>query len=99
MPRLDGKALDALRALVVEANALTLAEYADRLVERTGMRVSVPTLCQTLKRLGLVRKKPSGPRSRTGPVSPKSGQPDAPSWPRSIPHASSSSMRAESTPG
>lgn len=99
VPRLDGKALDTLRALVAEANALTLAAYADRLVERAGMRVSVPSLCQTLKRLGLVRKKPSGPKSRTGPASPRSGRPGAPSWPRSIPHASSSSMRAESTPG
>ena len=68
-PRLDGKVLDALRARVAAANALTLAEYADRLAERTGVRVSASTLGQTLKRRGLVRKKPSARRSRTGPTS------------------------------
>jgi transposase len=64
-PRLRGAVLDTLRALVLEANALTLAEYGDHLAERVGVRVSVPTLCRTLKQLGLVRKKPSAPRSRT----------------------------------
>ena len=98
-PRLNGKALDALRALVAEANALTLTEYAERLAERTGLRVSGPTLCQTLKRLGLVRKKPSARRSRTGPTSSKSGRRGAPNWPRSIPSASSSWTRAASTQG
>jgi transposase len=98
-PRLDAAALAALRALVREANALTLAEYVDRPGERTGARVSVSTLCQTLQRLGLVRKKPSGPRSRTGPNSTASGQRGAPSWPRSTPTAWSSSTRAGSTPG
>jgi transposase len=98
-PRLDGKALDALRALVAAANALTLAEYAELLAERTGVRVSAPTLCQTLKRLGLVRKKPSARPSRTGLASSPSGRHGAPSWPRSIPHASSFSTRAGSTQG
>ena len=70
--RLDGKVLDVLRTLVAEANASTLAEYADRLTERTGARASGSTLCRALKRLGLVRKKPSGPRSRTGPTSLRS---------------------------
>ena len=98
-PRLDGKALDALRGLVTEANALTLAEYAGRLAERTGVRVSGPTLCRALRKLGLVRKKPSGPRSRTAPTSPSSGRLGAPSWPRSIRGAWSSSTRAASTRG
>jgi transposase len=97
-PRLDGKGLDVLRGLVAEANALTLAEYVDRLAECTGVRVSVPSLCQTLKRLGLVRKKPSARRSRTGPSSPASGRRGAPSWPGSTPTAWSSSTRAGSTP-
>jgi transposase len=98
-PRLDGKALDVLRTLVAEANALTLAEYGARLAERAGVKVSGPTLCRGLRKLGLVRKKPSGLRSRTGPSSPRSGQRGAPSWPRSIPHAWSSSMKAASTQG
>ncbi|HEX6011784.1 MAG TPA: helix-turn-helix domain-containing protein [Geminicoccaceae bacterium] len=82
-PRLDGAALAALRALVAEANASTLAEYADRLAERSGVRASAPTLCRALRKLGLVRKKPSGPRGRTGPTSSRPGRLGAPSWPRS----------------
>lgn len=98
-PRLDAAALAALRVLVGEANALTLAEYVDRLGERTGARVSVSTLCQTLKRLGLVRKKRFGPRSRTGPTWSPPERRGALSWPGSTPRASSSSTRAGSTPG
>ena len=98
-PRLDSKSLDELRALVAEANALTLAEYAGRLAERTGVRVSGSTLCRALRRLGLVRKKPFEPRSRIGPTSSASGRRGVPNWPRSIPSASSSLTRAGSTPG
>src|SRR4051795_12037317 len=98
--RLDGKVLDVLRTLVAEANASTLAEYADRLAERTGARASGSTLCRALlKRLGLVRKKPSGPRSRTAPTSLRSGRHGAPSWPGSTPSVWSSSTRAGSTHG
>ena len=79
-PRLASKSLDELRALVAEANALTLAAYAGRLAERTGVRVSGSTLCRALHRPvgsadippgdrakpdGLVRKKPFEPRSET----------------------------------
>src|SRR6185436_19958836 len=43
----------------------TLAEYADRLAERTGVRRSPSALCRALKALGLARKKrPSRPPSR-----------------------------------
>ena len=42
---------------MAEANALTLAEYADRLAERTGVRASAPTLCRALRRLGLGAQK------------------------------------------
>jgi transposase len=113
-PRLDSKSLDELRALVAEANALTLAEYAERLAERTGVRVSGSTLCRALHRPvgsadippgdrakpdGLVRKKPFEPRSRIGPTSSASGRRGVPNWPRSIPSASSSLTRAGSTPG
>ena len=98
-PRLDGKSLDELRALVAEANALTLAEYAGRLAERAGVRVSGPTICRALRQLGLVRKKPSARRSRTGPSSPRSGRRGAPRWPRPTRTGWSSSTRAGSTPG
>lgn len=98
-PRLDAATLAVLRGLVVEANALTLAEYAERLAEHTGVRVSSATVCRALHRLGLVRKKASARRSRTGPSSSPSGWHGAPSWPRSTPTAWSSSMRAGSTPG
>ena len=98
-PRLDGRTLDVLRGLVAEANALTLREYAAQLAERTGVRVSGSTLCRALRRLGLVRKKPSVRRSRNGPSSSPSGRRGAPSWPRPTPTAWSSSTRAGSTPG
>lgn len=97
-PRLDERALKVLRVLVAEANALTLEEYAIRLVERTGIEVSGSTLCRTLQKLGLVRKKPFAPPSRIGPMSFKRGRRGAPSWPRSIPLAWSSLTRAGSTP-
>jgi len=79
---------EALAALVAERNDATLAEYADRLAERTGVRRSASALCRALKALGLVRKKRrSGPPSRTGRTWPRRGGPGAPSWPASIPPA------------
>ena len=57
LPRLTADTLAVLRALVLEDNAATLAEYADRLAARTGVRVSPPVLCRALQRLGLPRKK------------------------------------------
>src|SRR5919199_6991132 len=65
-PRLDAHALAVLHALVLEDNAATLQEYADRLAARTGVRVSPPVLCRALQRLGLPRKKDT-PRERAGP--------------------------------
>jgi transposase len=97
--RLDEAALGTLRALVQEANDLTLEEHAAQLAERAGPRVSAPTVCRALRRLGLVRKqRRSGRPSRTVPTSPRRARLGAPSWPRSIPPASSSSTRAASTP-
>src|SRR5918912_2398698 len=67
-PRLTADTLAVLRALVLEENAATLAEYADRLAARTGIRVSPPVLCRALQRLGWPRKKRlSGRASRIGP--------------------------------
>jgi transposase len=60
-PRLDAAALDELRAIVADANDLSLAEYATRLQERAGVTASGPTVSRALKKLGLPRKKdPAG---------------------------------------
>src|SRR6476646_78147 len=75
---------EALAGLVAERNDATLAEYADRLAERTGVRRSASALCRALKALGLVRKKRrSRPPSGTVRMSPRRGGRGAPSWPGS----------------
>src|SRR5918912_3812706 len=64
-----------LRALVAERNDRTLDEYGELLAERIGgNRVSRPTLCRTLRRLGLWRKKrPCAPASGIAPTSKRGG--------------------------
>src|SRR5205085_11667371 len=88
-----------LAALVAERNDATLAEYADLLADRTGVRRSPSALFRALRALGLVRKKrrlrPPGGIARTWP---RRGGPGARSWPASIPPASCSSTRPASTP-
>jgi transposase len=104
-PRRGGRAplggeREALAGLVAERNDATLAEYADLLAERTGVRRSASALCRALKALGLVRKKrPSRPPSKTARTWPRRGGRGAPSWPGSTPPASCSSTRPASTPG
>jgi transposase len=94
-----GGAAAVLAELVAEQGDATLAEYADRLAGRAGVRRSLASLCRALKSLGLVRKKKrSGPPSRTARTSPKRGRRGAPSSPGSIPSAWSSSTRPGSTP-
>lgn len=57
-------------ALVDEADDLSLAEYAARMADRTGVRPSAPALCRALGRLGLTRKKSrSGRASRNARTS------------------------------
>jgi transposase len=74
-PWLDGGALEALRELVAAQNDATLEEYAERLAVRTGVRVSRPTLCQTLQRLKLRRKKSRfGRANKSGPRSSRSAR-------------------------
>src|SRR4051794_1267183 len=95
-----GGGREALAALVAGRNDATLAEYADLLAERTGVRRSASALCRALKALGLVRKKrPSRPPSKTARTWPRRGGRGAPSWPGSTPPASCSSARPASTPG
>jgi transposase len=98
-PRLDAAMLVILGELVAEQRDATLAEYADRLAARTGVRVSLPVLCVQLRRLGLRRKKRrSGRASRIAPTSPRRAPRSARSSRRSTPSAWSSSTRAASRP-
>ena len=103
---------EALAGLVAERNDATLAEYADLLATRTGVRRSPSALCRALKALGLVRKKrrsgpPSGiartPRSgcagRRAGSRPRRGGRGGKTWTASTPPAWSSSTRPGSTPG
>src|SRR3954453_17701941 len=91
---------EALAGLVAERNDATLAEYADLLAERAGVRRSPSALCRALKALGLVRKKrPSRLPNRTAGTSPRRGGRGGPSWPGSTPPASCSWTRPASTPG
>ncbi len=81
LPLLGGEA-ETLAKLVVEQNDATLAEYADRLAERTGVRRSLAAVCRALQGLGLGRKKKrSGPPSRSVRTSPSNGWRGALSWP------------------
>ena len=98
-PRLDAAALDELKGVAAGSNDPTLAEYAARLADRAGVRVSGSTVCRALRRLGLPRKKRRSRRgSRIDLMSPRLGRPGAPSWPRSTHGGWSSSTRAASTP-
>ena len=87
-----------LRALVAERNDRTLDEYRELLAARGGgPRVSRPTLCRTLRRLGLWRKKrPFAPASKTAPTSRRSGPPSASRSGSATPRHWSSSTRPAS---
>ena len=52
---------------VAEANDLSLAEYAAKLLERAGVTASGPTVCRALQKLGLRRKKDAA-GGRAGPA-------------------------------
>jgi transposase len=80
VPLLGGEA-EALAKPVAEQNDATLAEYADRLAERTGVRRSLAAVCRALQVLRLRRKtKRSGPPSRGVRTSSSNGWRGAPSW-------------------
>jgi len=98
-PRLGTAEREVLRQLVAADNDATLAEYGARLAAQTGVRVSRPVLCVTLKRLGLTRKKRRSERvSRTAPMSLPNARPlPRPSRP-SHPRSSSFSTRPGSAP-
>ncbi|WP_437605435.1 transposase [Sorangium sp. So ce834] len=68
--KIDEAGAQQLRALVDEKNDRTLDELIELLEHRTGARVSRPTMCRALMRLGLTRKKRRYVQAnRTGPMS------------------------------
>jgi transposase len=74
-PRMDAAAQAQVRQLVHDQSDATLAELCTRAAETTGLRVSVPTMCRVLRRLGLPRKKSlSTPRSVTPSGSSRRGR-------------------------
>ena len=95
-----GGAGAVLAELVTEQNDATLAEYAERLAERAGVRRSLAAVCRALKGLGLARKKSrSGRPSRIARTSPGRGRRGARTSPGSSLAAWSSWTRPASTPG
>jgi transposase len=56
-PRLDGAAQAVVQRLVEDHPDATLEELCTGVAVETGLRVSVPTICRVLQRLGLPRKK------------------------------------------
>jgi transposase len=75
-PRLDVAAQALVRQLVHEQPDAILEELCTRAAEMTGIRVSVPTMCRLVQRLGLPRKKShSMRRSATLSESSRRGRP------------------------
>ncbi len=87
-----------LRALVAERNDRTLDEYREQLAERSGgPKVSRPTLCRALQRLGLWRKKRRcAPASGIVPISKRNGRSSVSGSGSSTPRSWSSSTRPAS---
>jgi transposase len=68
--KIDEAGSQHLRALVDEKNDRTLDDLIELLERRTCARVSRPTMCRALQRLGLTRKKRHSVRvNRTDPTS------------------------------
>jgi transposase len=73
-PRLDVTAQAVVQRLVGDNPDATLEELCTGVAAETGVRVSVPTMCRVLQRLGLPRKKSrSMPRNVTRSVSNRRG--------------------------
>jgi transposase len=69
-PRLDTAAQAVVRRLVADHPEATVAEWCARVAAARGVRVSVPTMCRVLQRLGLPRKKRRAPRRNAIPRAP-----------------------------
>lgn len=54
---LNSEQIDVVSQLVAEDNDATLQQLCARTEEKTGLKVSVPTMCRLLQRLELTRKK------------------------------------------
>ncbi len=92
-PRL-GAAAQAVVQRLMGANAdATLEALCTGVAAETGVRVSVPTMCRVLQRLGWPRKKSRSTRaSKTPSASNRRGPATGRRSPRSPPSASNSSM-------
>lgn len=77
--RLAAGAETVIRDAVHATPDITLEELCARVADTRGLRVSVPTMCRTLQRLGLPRKKRrSTPVSATPHASSRCGRPLTP---------------------
>jgi len=56
-PLLNSRQIEILNQLVEEDNDATLQQLSVRLTEKTGIKVSIPTICRLLQKLELTRKK------------------------------------------
>lgn len=56
-PKLNSQQIDIVTQLVEEDNDATLQQLSERLMEKTGIKVSIPTICRLLQKLELTRKK------------------------------------------
>ena len=92
-PRLGAAAQTVVQRLMSTNPDATLEELCTGVAAETGVRVSVPTMCRVLQRLGLPRKKSlSTPASKTPRASNRRGPATGRRSPRSTPSASGSSM-------
>ena len=92
-PRLGVAAQTVVQRLMSTNPDATLEELCTGVAAETGVRVSVPTMCRVLQRLGLPRKKRlSTPASKTPRASNRRGPATGRRSPRSTPSASGSSM-------
>lgn len=57
VPKLNSQQIEVVIQLVEEDNDATLQQLCSRLEEKTGTKVSVPSMCRLLQRLELTRKK------------------------------------------
>ena len=57
LPKLNLQQIEIVIELVEEDNDATVQQLSARLEEKTGMKLSVPTMCRLLQRLELTRKK------------------------------------------
>jgi transposase len=92
-PRLGTAAQAVVQRLMGVNPDATLEELCTGVAAETGVRVSVPTMCRALQRLGLPRKKSRSTLvSKIQSASSRRGQATGRRSPRSPPSVSSSSM-------